>query len=223
MRWNPEIRPAKASPSLTKYTANLVLQDTIERIFIKDLYADIPRGIFLVRGENVLLLGEIVRIPITIHHLHSPLSTSLSHPAFSFHFAFPPSSPLPLSPSTHPFSKPYPLPGENITLTHLPSLSTGPRQRRLHPPTFPQSLSGRSPSALGQRSTGQKTRGSDSSEEIGGVGFRGRACGGRDFLVQWWEVRLGLGGSLAVRGVGCGVWSVEWRRLIAKVGLGEWV
>ncbi|KAL9008296.1 MAG: hypothetical protein Q9173_006567 [Seirophora scorigena] len=39
--------------------ANLVLQDTIERIFIEDVYADIPRGIFLVRGENVLLLGEI--------------------------------------------------------------------------------------------------------------------------------------------------------------------
>ncbi|MCJ1250639.1 SM-like, degradation of cytoplasmic mRNAs and positively regulates transcription initiation [Trapelia coarctata] len=39
--------------------ANLVLQDTIERIFVKDLYADIQRGIFLVRGENVLMLGEI--------------------------------------------------------------------------------------------------------------------------------------------------------------------
>ena len=42
-------------------TANLVLQDTIERIFIDEVYADIIRGIFLVRGENVLLLGEIVR------------------------------------------------------------------------------------------------------------------------------------------------------------------
>ena len=42
-------------------TANLVLQDTIERIFINEVYADIIRGIFLVRGENVLLLGEIVR------------------------------------------------------------------------------------------------------------------------------------------------------------------
>lgn len=41
--------------------ANLVLQNTVERIFVKDLYADIKRGIFLVRGENVLLLGEIVR------------------------------------------------------------------------------------------------------------------------------------------------------------------
>lgn len=41
-------------------TANLVMQDTIERIFINEVYADIIRGIFLVRGENVLLLGEIV-------------------------------------------------------------------------------------------------------------------------------------------------------------------
>ena len=42
------------------FVANLVLQDTIERIFVEDVYADIPRGIYLVRGENVLLLGEIV-------------------------------------------------------------------------------------------------------------------------------------------------------------------
>ncbi len=41
-------------------TANLVLQDTTERIFVKEVYADVVRGIFLVRGENVLLLGEIV-------------------------------------------------------------------------------------------------------------------------------------------------------------------
>ncbi|KAI9697178.1 MAG: SM-like, degradation of cytoplasmic mRNAs and positively regulates transcription initiation [Candelina mexicana] len=39
--------------------ANLVLQDTSERIYIQNLYADIPRGVFLVRGENVVLLGEI--------------------------------------------------------------------------------------------------------------------------------------------------------------------
>jgi len=44
------------------FAANLVFQDTIERIFVQDLYADIPRGIFLVRGENVLLLGEIVSL-----------------------------------------------------------------------------------------------------------------------------------------------------------------
>ncbi|KAI1495573.1 hypothetical protein F5X99DRAFT_403148 [Biscogniauxia marginata] len=49
--------------------ANLVLQSTVERIYAttsepndpqpKGLYADKPHGIFLVRGENVLLLGEI--------------------------------------------------------------------------------------------------------------------------------------------------------------------
>lgn len=50
--------------------ANLVLQSTIERIYapfldatedssIRGYYADKTHGIFLVRGENVLLLGEI--------------------------------------------------------------------------------------------------------------------------------------------------------------------
>ena len=43
-----------------KISANLVLQDTIERLYAGNLYAEIPRGVFLVRGENVLLLGEIV-------------------------------------------------------------------------------------------------------------------------------------------------------------------
>jgi U6 snRNA-associated Sm-like protein LSm1 len=38
-----------------------VLQDTIERIYVGDAYGDIPRGIFIIRGENVVLLGEIVR------------------------------------------------------------------------------------------------------------------------------------------------------------------
>ncbi|KAI8979927.1 hypothetical protein BDB01DRAFT_699131, partial [Pilobolus umbonatus] len=39
--------------------ANLVLQDTIERIYVGNCYGDIPRGVFLIRGENVVLLGEI--------------------------------------------------------------------------------------------------------------------------------------------------------------------
>ncbi|KAI1817122.1 Sm-like ribonucleoprotein [Poronia punctata] len=49
--------------------ANLVLQSTVERIFAtisepnspapRGLFADKLHGIFLVRGENVLLLGEI--------------------------------------------------------------------------------------------------------------------------------------------------------------------
>ncbi|RCI06123.1 Sm-like protein [Rhizopus stolonifer] len=39
--------------------ANLVIQDTIERIYVGNCYGDIPRGVFLIRGENVVLLGEI--------------------------------------------------------------------------------------------------------------------------------------------------------------------
>eukprot|EP00117_Sycon_ciliatum_P004306 scpid72860/ scgid8742/ U6 snRNA-associated Sm-like protein LSm1 len=39
--------------------ANLLLQDTIERIHVGLEYGDIQRGIFLVRGENVVLLGEV--------------------------------------------------------------------------------------------------------------------------------------------------------------------
>lgn len=43
--------------------ANLVLQDTVERIYSGNLYAEEHVGLYLVRGENVLLLGEIVSLP----------------------------------------------------------------------------------------------------------------------------------------------------------------
>lgn len=39
--------------------ANLVLHRCIERIHVGDKYGDIPRGVFVVRGENVVLLGEV--------------------------------------------------------------------------------------------------------------------------------------------------------------------
>jgi len=52
--------------------ANLVLHKTIERIHVGRQYGDIDRGIFLIRGENVVLLGEIdtekeTRLPQTLH------------------------------------------------------------------------------------------------------------------------------------------------------------
>lgn len=40
--------------------ANLVLEAAIERIYHGLLYAEIPRGLYLIRGENVVLLGEVV-------------------------------------------------------------------------------------------------------------------------------------------------------------------
>ncbi|GAA5933696.1 hypothetical protein JCM1841_005507 [Sporobolomyces salmonicolor] len=43
--------------------ANLVLTQTIERLYHppSKSYAQTDRGVFLVRGENVVLLGEVVR------------------------------------------------------------------------------------------------------------------------------------------------------------------
>jgi U6 snRNA-associated Sm-like protein LSm1 len=39
--------------------ANLLLSNTIERIHVGTKYGDIPRGIYMIRGENVVLLGEV--------------------------------------------------------------------------------------------------------------------------------------------------------------------
>jgi U6 snRNA-associated Sm-like protein LSm1 len=39
--------------------ANLVLENTFERFILDDTYCDEPLGIFIIRGENVALLGEV--------------------------------------------------------------------------------------------------------------------------------------------------------------------
>jgi U6 snRNA-associated Sm-like protein LSm1 len=40
--------------------ANLVLEQTIERIYVGEQYAEKNLGLFLVRGDNIVLLGPIV-------------------------------------------------------------------------------------------------------------------------------------------------------------------
>lgn len=40
--------------------ANMVLEETMERIYVGHQYGDIPRGVYLIRGENVVLYGEVV-------------------------------------------------------------------------------------------------------------------------------------------------------------------
>jgi hypothetical protein len=55
--------------------ANLVLQDAIERIFVGDIYGDIYAGIYVIRGENVVLLGEIVPSPFTSGEAYSRIWT----------------------------------------------------------------------------------------------------------------------------------------------------
>lgn len=39
---------------------NLVLEDTIERHYLDLEYADEALGVYLIRGENVVMLGELV-------------------------------------------------------------------------------------------------------------------------------------------------------------------
>ena len=39
--------------------ANLVLESAVERIIVGTLYCEVPLGLYVVRGENVVLLGEL--------------------------------------------------------------------------------------------------------------------------------------------------------------------
>ncbi|KRX72161.1 U6 snRNA-associated Sm-like protein LSm1, partial [Trichinella sp. T6] len=41
------------------FSANIVLEDTVERIVVNNMYSDISMGLFIVRGENVFLVGEL--------------------------------------------------------------------------------------------------------------------------------------------------------------------
>ena len=38
---------------------NLVIEDTSERILMPGTYCDVPLGLYIVRGDNIVLLGEI--------------------------------------------------------------------------------------------------------------------------------------------------------------------
>eukprot|EP00246_Nothoceros_aenigmaticus_P008397 TRINITY_DN23045_c0_g1_i1.p1 TRINITY_DN23045_c0_g1~~TRINITY_DN23045_c0_g1_i1.p1 ORF type:complete len:128 (-),score=21.17 TRINITY_DN23045_c0_g1_i1:417-800(-) len=39
--------------------ANVVLEGTIERIIVGDLFCDMQLGLYIIRGENVVLIGEL--------------------------------------------------------------------------------------------------------------------------------------------------------------------
>lgn len=54
------MRRAQISSTARLPIANLVFQDAVERIYVGNKYTDIPVGIYLVRGENVVMLGEVV-------------------------------------------------------------------------------------------------------------------------------------------------------------------
>ena len=46
--------------SLLLFVANAVLEGACERVIVGDLYCDIPLGLYVIRGENVVLIGELL-------------------------------------------------------------------------------------------------------------------------------------------------------------------
>lgn len=42
--------------------ANAVIEEAYERVIVGDLYCDIPLGLYIIRGENVVLIGELVKV-----------------------------------------------------------------------------------------------------------------------------------------------------------------
>jgi U6 snRNA-associated Sm-like protein LSm1 len=51
-----------------------VLEDTVERIYHGNAFAESWHGLFLIRGENVVLLGEIVRLRCCAMHVRHALT-----------------------------------------------------------------------------------------------------------------------------------------------------
>ncbi|KAM7257786.1 hypothetical protein ACFE04_013527 [Oxalis oulophora] len=39
--------------------ANVVLEGACERVIVGELFCDIPLGLYVIRGENVVLIGEL--------------------------------------------------------------------------------------------------------------------------------------------------------------------
>lgn len=58
----------------------------MERVFVGNRYGDVARGVFLVRGENVVLMGEIVSSRLEAHnHVYfQSMSASDLTPCFPF-------------------------------------------------------------------------------------------------------------------------------------------
>jgi U6 snRNA-associated Sm-like protein LSm1 len=58
--------PAIRSSFNVYFAANVVLQGACERVIVGELYCDVPLGLYVIRGENVVLIGELVIIAVTL-------------------------------------------------------------------------------------------------------------------------------------------------------------
>ncbi|KQJ82803.1 hypothetical protein BRADI_5g11040v3 [Brachypodium distachyon] len=53
--------------------ANVVLQGACERVIVGELYCDVPLGLYVIRGENVVLIGELVMISVALRNDHGQI------------------------------------------------------------------------------------------------------------------------------------------------------
>lgn len=48
------------------FVAHAVLEGACDRVIVGDICCDIPLGLYVIRGENVVLIGELVCIVILL-------------------------------------------------------------------------------------------------------------------------------------------------------------
>lgn len=44
------------------FTASVVVEGACEQVIVGDLYCDVPLGLYVIRGDNIVLVGELVRL-----------------------------------------------------------------------------------------------------------------------------------------------------------------
>ncbi|KAM7471880.1 hypothetical protein LguiA_010063 [Lonicera macranthoides] len=74
--------------------ANAVLEGACERVIVGDLYCDIPLGLYVIRGENVVLIGELdlekEELPAHMTRVSPEEIKRVSGSMFSFLYCCPP-------------------------------------------------------------------------------------------------------------------------------------
>lgn len=53
------------------FKPSAVIEEAYERVIVDGLYCDIPLGLYIIRGENVVLIGELVK---TFLYTNKPVS-----------------------------------------------------------------------------------------------------------------------------------------------------
>jgi U6 snRNA-associated Sm-like protein LSm1 len=57
--------------------ANVVLQGACERVIVGEQYCDVPLGLYVIRGENVVLIGELVMTSVALESGHGKTHISM--------------------------------------------------------------------------------------------------------------------------------------------------